>query len=119
MQHYHNCIIRAEREVILATNYWQPSNSVDKISSALVELSKRAGRRGQKNLPIKVMWDRGTFSQAIDNHAMVDQPGREELKLPKLHEIPNLTLEVIVSRILYWKHILIDRFCDVRISTGQ
>ena len=97
MQHYYDCIIRAEREVILATNYWQPSNSVDKITSGLIELNRRAGLRGQKNLPVKIMWDRGTFSQLTDNHAMVDQPGREELKLPKLDEIPNLTLEVIVS----------------------
>jgi hypothetical protein len=98
MQHYYDCIVLAEKEVILATNYWQPSNSVDKISAGLIELSKRAGARGQKNFVVKIMWDRGTLSQLYENHAHVNQEAREELKLPKLKEIPNLNLEVIVSR---------------------
>lgn len=98
MQHYYDCIVRAEHEVILATNYWQPSNSVDKISQSLKDLSKITGEKQPgKTIVVKIMWDRGQLSQAIDNHAMVDQEGREALKLPKLEEIPNLTLEVIVS----------------------
>ena len=114
MQHYYDCIVLAEHEVILATNYWQPSNSVDKISNGLRELSKRAGTRGQKALPVKIMWDRGQLSQAVDNHAMVDQEGREELKLPTLAEIPNLTLEVInfhrpIMGTFHAKFLIIDR----------
>lgn len=102
MQHYYDCIVRAEQEVILATNYWQPSNSVNKIGDGLRELSRRVGSRtrpgsASTKLVVKIMWDRGTFSQLWENHAPVNQEGREALKLPKLEEIPNLDLEVIVS----------------------
>ena len=114
MQHYYDCIVLAKQEVILATNYWQPSNSVDKISNSLRELSKRAAARGQKNLPVKIMWDRGELSQAVDNHAMVNQEGREALKLPKLDEIPNLILEVInfhrpIMGTFHAKFLIVDR----------
>lgn len=94
----YDCIIRAEREVVLATNYWQPSNSVNKISSGLMELSKRVGERKQKNkIVVKIMWDRGQLSQLVDNHAHVTLEGMEALDLPRPDEIPNLELEVIVS----------------------
>lgn len=94
----YDCIIRAEREVVLATNYWQPSNSVNKISSALMELSKLVGERKQKNkIVVKIMWDRGQFSQMVNNHAHVTPEGMEALDLPRPDEIPNLELEVIVS----------------------
>lgn len=94
----YDCIIRAEKEVVLATNYWQPSNSVNKISSALMDLSKLVGERKQKEkIVVKIMWDRGQFSQMVDNHAIVTQEGREALDLPRPDEIPNLDLEVIVS----------------------
>lgn len=114
MQHYYDCIVLAKQEVILATNYWQPSNSVDKISNSLRELSKRAGARGQKDLVVKIMWDRGQLSQAVDNHAMVDQEGREALNLPKLDDIPNLTMEVInfhrpIMGTFHAKFLIVDR----------
>lgn len=110
----YDCIVRAEKEVILATNYWQPSNSVNTISDSLRELSRRAGRRGKKQLPVKIMWDRGTLSQLVDNHAMVNQAGREALKLPPLSEIPNLHLEVInfhrpVMGTFHAKFLIVDR----------
>lgn len=119
MQHYYDCIVRAQDEVILATNYWQPSNSVDKIANALRELSKRHGKRRAfdstlEPLVVKIMWDRGQLSQAIDNHAMVDQAGREALKLPKLAEIPHLTLEVIN----FHRPIMVSRYAGLGAIAG-
>jgi hypothetical protein len=94
----YDCIIRAEREVVLATNYWQPSQSVNKISSALMYLSKLAGERRQtEKIVVKIMWDRGQFSQMVDNHARVTEEGMEALDLPRPDEIPNIDLQVIVS----------------------
>lgn len=43
------------------------------------------------------MWDRGQWSQMVDNHAIVTQEGMEALDLPRPDEIPNIDLEVIVS----------------------
>lgn len=94
----YDCIVRAEREVVLATNYWQPSNSVNKISSALMDLSKLVGERKQKEkIVVKIMWDRGQFTQLIDNHPFVTLEGMEALDLPRPDEIPNIDLQVIVS----------------------
>lgn len=92
----YDCIVRAEREVVLATNYWQPSNSVNKISSALMDLSKLVGEQKREKIVVKIMWDRGQFSQLIDNHPFVTQEGMEALDLPRPDEIPNIDLQVIV-----------------------
>lgn len=82
----------------MATNYWQPSNSVNKISSALMDLSKLVGERKQKEkIVVKIMWDRGQFTQLIDNHPFVTLEGMEALDLPRPDEIPNIDLQVIVS----------------------
>jgi len=42
MQHYYHCIVHAETEVLLATNFWEKSESVTIIGQALRMLSKRA-----------------------------------------------------------------------------
>jgi hypothetical protein len=61
-------VVLAEKEVLLATNYWQPSNSVDKVSSAFRELNRRVEERNKasekkEKIVIKLMYDRGTFEQ--------------------------------------------------------
>lgn len=93
----YDCIVRAEKEVVLATNYWQPSNSVNTISSALMKLSKLVGDEERGRIVVKIMWDRGSFSQFIDNHPFVTPEGMEALDLPRPDEIPNIDLQVIVS----------------------
>lgn len=62
MQHYYDVIIEAEHEVFLATNYWEASNSSQKINDGFIELSKRAQKRGKK-VVVKMMYDRGNLKQ--------------------------------------------------------
>jgi hypothetical protein len=57
-----NVIARAEKEVFLATNYWQDSDASKLITNAFKELSRRAGERGQKII-VKVLYDRGNAKQ--------------------------------------------------------
>ena len=57
-RHMANCIVRAEKEVFLATNYWIFSDASTLITNALRELSRRAGERGEK-VVVKVLYDRG------------------------------------------------------------
>lgn len=61
-QHMSNLIARAQKEVLLATNYWMYSKASRLINVGLIELSKRAGERGQK-IPVKIMYDRGNPKQ--------------------------------------------------------
>ena len=61
-RHMSNCIVRAEKEVFLATNYWQASDVSKFITNALKELSQRAGARGEK-VVVKIMYDRGNAKQ--------------------------------------------------------
>ena len=61
-RHMSNCIARAEKEVFLATNYWQASDASKFITNSLQELSRRAGVRGQKVI-VKIMYDRGNPKQ--------------------------------------------------------
>ena len=48
IRHVSNLIVRAEREVFFITCSWSPSVAQRLISDALIELSKRAGARGQR-----------------------------------------------------------------------
>jgi hypothetical protein len=57
-RHLANCIVRAEHEIFLGTNFWIHSYAATLVTNAIRELSKRAGERGRK-LIMKMVYDRG------------------------------------------------------------
>src|ERR1700761_7409221 len=95
MRHYASLIVRAETEIFLATNYWEPSHAAAIISDALRELSRRRVSAKKPKVIVKLMYDRGTPSQAIKNHAKVGPDGWDKVKLPKKEELEGVDLEVI------------------------
>ncbi|KAG0149930.1 hypothetical protein CROQUDRAFT_668840 [Cronartium quercuum f. sp. fusiforme G11] len=117
MQHYYDCIVLAKREVLLATNYLQKSDSQRTICAALRELSKRVGERNQsEKVVVKLIYDRGNWKQAFKNHQPVKPhtSAWKEVGLPSLSEIPNLELEVInfhrvILGTFHAKFLVIDR----------
>jgi hypothetical protein len=48
MQHYHDVIVTAQKEVLIATNAWEPGKSVELVTTAFAELNKRAKRDGRR-----------------------------------------------------------------------
>lgn len=62
LRHISNVIVRAKREVLLATNFWKSSGASHFINDALIELSRRAGERGER-IVFKLMFDRGSIKQ--------------------------------------------------------
>ena len=72
-RHMSNCIARAEKEVFLASNYWQSSDASTIITNSLKELSRRAGERGTK-VVVKIMYDRGNPKQVDDSDNSNDEP---------------------------------------------
>lgn len=96
VRHMSNLIVGAEKEVFLATNYWQNSTASQFITDAMKELSRRAGERGSK-VVMKVLYDRGSPKQLFEPHYIV--PEKEytgkAVGLPHKHEIPNIDLEVM------------------------
>ena len=94
-----NLIVRAEKEVIVATNYWQNSTASKFISDAIRELSRRAGQRGSK-VVVKVIYDRGSPKQLIEPHYIVPEKTYtgKAVGLPHPKEIPNIDLEVMNYR---------------------
>ena len=76
LRHMSNLIVRAKREVLLATNFWKASGASTFVSDAMLELSKRAGERGER-IVFKLMFDRGSLSQVwIINRIEMDKPCR-------------------------------------------
>lgn len=115
MRHMSNLIVRAEKEVILATNYWQNSVASKYIINAMKELSRRAGERGEK-IVFKLEYDRGSAKQLLDNHYVV--PEKEYLgkavALPRPDEIPHLDIQVInyhkpMLGTFHCKYMIVDR----------
>ncbi|KDQ54467.1 hypothetical protein JAAARDRAFT_38135 [Jaapia argillacea MUCL 33604] len=117
MRHYAHCIVNAEKQVLLATNYLQPSESQKTIMEALKELSRRVEKRGQKEkVVVKLIYDRGELRQLFNNHVPVlpGTKGWKDVALPDLSEIPNLDIEVInFHRVLlgtfHAKFMIVDR----------
>ena len=97
MRHYHDVIIRAKKEVFLATNYWQPSNSVQTITNSLKELSELVIKENRPKIVVKIMYDRGSFEQLWNSHAPVSSDKWASIDLPKKEDVPGLDLQVIVS----------------------
>ena len=114
-RHMSNCIARAQKEVFLATNYWQSSDASTLITNALKELSRRAGERGEKAI-VKIIYDRGQAKQVIDNHQIVgvEEYTGKNVRLPHPDELPHVDLQVVnyhrpVFGTFHSKYMVVDR----------
>lgn len=96
IQHHYDCIVKAEHEVFLATNFWQSSKSATKINDALIELSRRAEQRG-KRVVVKLMYDRANLKMLTESHIYVDEDEwtKDEVKLPQRSEMPWVDFELV------------------------
>ncbi|THX14416.1 hypothetical protein D6D17_03261 [Aureobasidium pullulans] len=95
-RHMSNLIARADKEVLLATNYWMDSDASRLITDGLKELSRRAGERGVRAV-VKIMYDRGNVKQVLDNHQTVSEEEYtgKNIRLPSTKEAPNLDMQVL------------------------
>lgn len=97
-------------------DYWEASSAGATISDALRTLSKRVGERGGKKIVFKMMYDRGTPKQVVENRQIVkpDTYTGDAVKLPAPSEIPNVDLEVMnyhrpVVGTFHAKYMVVDR----------
>ncbi|KAI1310436.1 hypothetical protein F5Y03DRAFT_39514 [Xylaria venustula] len=115
MRHMSNLIVRAEKEVFLATNYWQDSVASRYITNAIRELSRRAQARGTRVI-MKIIYDRGSAKQVFDPHYVVSESEYTggAVKLPPAKDIPGVDLQVInyhqpVLGTFHAKFMIVDR----------
>ncbi|KAL8293888.1 hypothetical protein RB597_007667 [Gaeumannomyces tritici] len=117
VRHMANLIVAANREVFLATNFWQNSVASKVITDALKELSRRVGERGSgEKVVVKIMYDRGSIRQLVDPHAVVSEKDYAggAVGLPAAAEVPNLELEVMnyhspILGTFHSKFMIVDR----------
>jgi phosphatidylserine/phosphatidylglycerophosphate/cardiolipin synthase-like enzyme len=110
-----NVIVRAEREVFLATNYWQNSVASKYITNAIRELDRRAGARRTK-IVLKVLYDRGSPKQLYEPHYIVSEKEftSSRVNLPHPSEIPNIDMQVMnfhtpMMGTFHAKYMIVDR----------
>lgn len=115
IRHVSNLIVRAEKEVFFITCSWSPSVAQRLIKDALIELSKRAGQRGER-VVVKMMYDKASAANAFDAHQLVKPEAYtgKSIQLPAPEEIPNLDFEVVsyhklVLGTLHAKFCVVDR----------
>ncbi|KAI6715045.1 hypothetical protein JHW43_002411 [Diplocarpon mali] len=115
MRHMSNLIVRAEKEVILATNYWQNSVASKYITNAMRELSRRAGVRGERVI-FKLEYDRGSAKQVLTNHMPVSPKEYMgvAVNIPAPEDIPCLDLQVVnyhrpMVGTFHCKYMVVDR----------
>lgn len=115
MKHMANLIVRADKEVYLATNYWLNSVASKYITDAIKELSRRAGERGEK-IVMKMIYDRGSPKQLIEPHYFISEKEylSKAVNLPKQEDIPNIDLQVMnyhkpMLGTFHCKYMVVDR----------
>ncbi|KAK3307379.1 uncharacterized protein B0T15DRAFT_414522 [Chaetomium strumarium] len=115
VRHMSNVIVRAEHEVLFATNYWQNSIASKYITNAIRELDRRAGERGTK-IVLKVLYDRGSPRQLYEPHYIVSEKEftSNRVNLPHPSEIPNIDMQVMnfhtpVLGTFHAKYMVVDR----------
>ncbi|KAF5679586.1 IQ calmodulin-binding motif-containing protein [Fusarium heterosporum] len=115
MRHCSNLIARAEKEVFYITCSWSPSVAQALLKDALIELSRRAGKRGD-HVVVKIMYDKPGPMNAITPHQSVKAKtyASKSIGLPSPDEIPNIDLQVITLHRLFLgtlhaKFCLVDR----------
>ncbi|KAI0392130.1 hypothetical protein F5Y17DRAFT_460189 [Xylariaceae sp. FL0594] len=117
VRHMSNLIVRAEKEVFLATNFWQNSTASRYITNAIRELSKRVVARGDHSrVVMKVIYDRGNPRQIVDPHHCVQESEytSSHVNLPPAKEISGVDLQVInyhqpVLGTFHAKYMVVDR----------
>ncbi|KAI1326230.1 phospholipase D/nuclease [Xylariaceae sp. FL0255] len=114
-RHMSNLIVRAKKEVFLATNFWASGVATTYITNAIRELSKRAGERGER-VVMKVLYDRGNPKQLIDPHHFVPESEYVggAVKLPAKADIPHVDLQVMnfhqpLLGTFHAKYMVVDR----------
>ncbi|KAM0231425.1 hypothetical protein ACHAPO_008535 [Fusarium lateritium] len=115
MRHTANLIVRAQKEVFLITCSWAPSVAQRLIRGALIELSRRAGHRGERVI-VKVMYDKAGPANAMNPHQNIKPKSytAKMIDLPSPEEIPNIDMEVVslhrfVLGTLHAKFCVVDR----------
>ncbi|KND90958.1 hypothetical protein TOPH_04343 [Tolypocladium ophioglossoides CBS 100239] len=115
IRHCSNLIVRAKREIFFITCSWSPSVAQRLVKNALIELSRRAGQRGQR-VVVKMMYDKAGAANMMDSHQAVKPAAftSSSIQLPSPEEIPNLDFEVIslhklVLGTLHAKFCVVDR----------
>lgn len=115
MAHMANLIVRADKEVFLATNYWINSVASSYITEAMKELSRRAGNRGTKII-MKMIYDRGSPKQIVEPHYFVGEKeySSKAVNLPPAEEIPNIDIQVMnfhrpMLGTFHCKYMIVDR----------
>lgn len=115
VRHMSNCIVRAEKEVFLATNFWANSTASKYITDAMRELSRRAGERGTK-ITMKMIYDRGSPKQLVEPHYLVSpkEYTGDKVNIPSPEEIPHIDLQVMnyhhpLLGTFHAKYMIVDR----------
>ncbi|POR39603.1 Uncharacterized protein TPAR_00210 [Tolypocladium paradoxum] len=115
IRHCSNLIVRAEREVFFITCSWSPSVAQRLVKIALIELSRRAGQRGQR-VVVKMMYHKAGAANVMGSHQVVEPAAYTSrlIQLPSPEEIPNLDFQVIsvhklILGTLHAKFCVVDR----------
>ena len=120
--HYWDCIIGAEKEMLIAAGFWRPSKAVNIIVNALHELNSRLSQRGGSKVNVKVVsllfyfiftksifvlifwdksqiWGRG-FLKYQKIHTNIEKR-MQKLSFPSAQQVPFLNIEMLVSLTLF------------------
>jgi phosphatidylserine/phosphatidylglycerophosphate/cardiolipin synthase-like enzyme len=113
LRHYYHVIVHAQKEVLLATNFWEKGESANIIGKALRDLSKRAVRDGRYVI-VKLMMDHPIMANLAHFHAILPPNKWPHYDLPTPDELPNVSLEVnqyhrLVMGTFHAKFLVVDR----------
>lgn len=114
-RHCAKMIVKARKEVFFVTCVWSPSEAQRLIKNALIDLSKRAGERGQR-VAVRMMYDQAGPSHMFEAHQRIkpETYDNKHVQLPTPDEVPHLDLQVsslhtVLMGTLHAKFCIVDR----------
>lgn len=94
MKQYADCIVASTKEVLIATNAWEPGRSVEIVVKALRELNALCFIENRK-VYVKILMDAASLRNAVQSRYARPPESWSDISLPEASEIPCLDMEVL------------------------
>ena len=94
MQHYHDVIVDAKHEVLIATNAWESGKSVELVTTAFEKLNDLAGKE-KRRVVVKILMDVASVKNVLGPRFNRSPDSWPAIGLPSPEKVANLEMEVV------------------------
>jgi hypothetical protein len=112
MCHYYHVIVHAQKEILLATGWWEKGEAANMIGKALRDLSKLAVQE-KRHVIVKLMIDHPSPANLAHFHTILPPSKWARFDIPTPDELPSISMEIniyhrMITGVIHSKFLLVD-----------